>query len=151
MELVRWERRPQLRKPVLVAAFEGWNDAGDAASTAVRYLTALWSAERFASLDQEEFYDFTSTRPEVRLVDGMTRQIDWPAIELFAGHIPGTSRDVVFLLGPEPQLKWRTFCASILGIARALAVDTSITLGALLTDIPHTLPVRVTGTAASPE
>jgi proteasome assembly chaperone (PAC2) family protein len=151
IELVRWERRPQLRRPVLIIAFEGWNDAGDAASTALRYLAATWDAKRFATLDPEEFYDFTVTRPEVKLEGGVTRRIEWPSIEFSAAPLPGAGRDVVFLLGSEPQLKWRSFCAAVLGVAKALGVDMAVTLGALLTDIPHTRPVRVTGTAASNE
>jgi len=149
MELVRWERRPQLRRPVLIAAFEGWNDAGESASTAVRYLAASWGARRFATIDHEEFYDFTSTRPEVRVDDDLNRRIEWPTLELSAAHLPGPERDVIFLIGPEPQLKWRTFCAAVLGVARALNVQLAVTLGALLTDIPHTRPVRITGSAAS--
>ena len=151
MELVRWERRPQLHRPVLITSFEGWNDAGDAASTAVRYLAASWGATSFATLDTEQFYDFTVTRPEVRLVEGITRQIDWPSIELSSAPIPGEGRDAVFLIGPEPQLKWRTFCGSIIEVATTLGVEMAVCLGALLTDIPHTRPVRVTGTAADPE
>ena len=147
VEIVRWDHRPQLRRPVLVAAFEGWNDAGDAASTAARYLAATWEARTFASIDCEEFYDFTSTRPQVRLVEGLTRQIDWPANEFAAAHVAGTQHDVVVLHGVEPQLKWRTFCDAIVGIATELRVEMAITLGALLTDTPHTRPVRVTGTA----
>jgi proteasome assembly chaperone (PAC2) family protein len=150
-ELVRWEGRPQLRHPVLIVAFEGWNDAGDAASTALRYLAASWDAKRFATLDPEEFYDFTVTRPEVRLEGGLTRQIEWPSIEFSAASLPGAGRDVVFLVGSEPQLRWRTFCAAILGVTKALGVEMAITMGALLTDIPHTRPVRVTGTAATDE
>ena len=149
MELVRWERRPQLRRPVLIADFEGWNDAGESASTAVRYLAASWGARRFATIDHEEFYDFTSTRPEVRIDDDLNRRIEWPTLELSAAHLPGPERDVIFLIGPEPQLKWRTFCAAVLGVARALNVQLAVTLGALLTDIPHTRPVRITGSAAS--
>jgi proteasome assembly chaperone (PAC2) family protein len=147
VEIVRWEDRPKLRRPVLIAAFEGWNDAGDAASTAARYLAANWTARRFATLEPEEFYDFTAARPQVRLVDGLTRQIDWPSNEFTAAAVPGGSRDVVFLHGVEPQLKWRTFCASILGVASAVGVEMVVTLGALLTDTPHTRPVRVSGTA----
>jgi proteasome assembly chaperone (PAC2) family protein len=134
---------------VLIAAFEGWNDAGESASTAVRYLAASWGARRFATIDHEEFYDFTSTRPEVRIDDDLNRRIEWPTLELSAAHLPGPERDVIFLIGPEPQLKWRTFCAAVLGVARALNVQLAVTLGALLTDIPHTRPVRITGSAAS--
>ncbi|MGH9264009.1 MAG: PAC2 family protein [Acidimicrobiales bacterium] len=151
MDHVRWQDRPQLRRPVLVAAFEGWNDAADAASTAAGYLRDRWSARPFASIDSEEFYDFTSTRPQVRLVQGITRRIEWPSTDFFAAPLPGTSRDVVVLLGHEPQLRWRTFSDQVLGVAKQLGIELVVTLGALLADVPHTRPVRVTGTAADAE
>ncbi|HZQ26706.1 MAG TPA: PAC2 family protein [Acidimicrobiales bacterium] len=149
MEVVRWEERPELHRPVLIAAFEGWNDAGDAASTAARYLSAEWGGRRIATLDPEEFYDFTVVRPEVRLVDGITRAVDWPTNELAVA--PTANHDVVFLHGIEPQLKWRTYTEQIVGLAKELGVELAVTLGALLADVPHTRPVRVTGTAASAE
>jgi proteasome assembly chaperone (PAC2) family protein len=148
MDHVRWQDRPQLRRPVLVAAFEGWNDAADAASTAVRYLRDRWSARPFASIDPEEFHDFTSTRPQVRLVQGLTRRIEWPLTEFSCAALPGTSRDVVVLLGHEPQLKWRTFSEQVVGVVTELGVEMVVILGALLADVAHTKPVRVTGTAA---
>ncbi|MDP9387470.1 MAG: PAC2 family protein [Actinomycetota bacterium] len=151
MDPVRWDERPRLRRPVLVAAFEGWNDAADAASLAARYLAASWGARRFASLDPEEFYDFTTTRPRIRLVDGMTRRIDWPDGELAAASPPGAARDVVFLHAAEPQLRWRTYAASVVGVARTLGVELAVTLGALLAEVPHTRPVPITGTAADSE
>ena len=151
MNHVRWQDRPRLRRPVLIAAFEGWNDAADAASTAVRYLRDLWSADPFATIDPEEFYDFTSTRPQVRLVQGITRRIEWPEVELSAAALPGTARDVVVLLGHEPQLKWRTFSEQVVGVATELGVELIVILGALLADVAHTRPVRVSGTAADTE
>jgi proteasome assembly chaperone (PAC2) family protein len=151
MDYVRWDDRPKLRRPVLVAAFEGWNDAADAATTAARFLRDHWAARQFASLDPEEFYDFSSTRPQVHLLDGLTREIVWPANELFAASLPGNERDVIVLLGTEPGLKWRTFCSQVVDVATALNVELFITLGALLADVPHTRPVRVTGTAADAE
>jgi len=151
METVEWERRPKLRRPVLVAAFEGWSDAGDAASTAAKYLAAAWGARRFAVIDSEDFYDYTSTRPQVRLVEGGIRQIDWPTNEFAAASLPGGKRDVIFLHGVEPQLKWKTFCAAVLDVAHSLDAEMALTLGALLTDTPHSRPVRVTGTATDPE
>jgi len=147
MDHVRWDDRPELRQPVLIAAFEGWNDAADAASTAARYLRDRWSARPFASIDPEEFYDFSSTRPQVRLAQGVTRQIDWPDTQLSAAPLPGTSRDVIVLLGHEPQLKWRTFSEQVVGVASELGVELIVILGALLADVAHTRPVRVTGTA----
>ena len=151
MDHVRWQDRPRLRRPVLIAAFEGWNDAADAASTAARYMRDHWSAKPFASIDPEEFYDFTSTRPQVRLVQGLTRRIEWPETELSAAALPGTSRDVVVLLGHEPQLRWRTFSEQVVSVATDLNVELIVILGALLADVAHTRPVRVTGTAADAE
>src|SRR5437868_11285057 len=151
MDYVRWDDRPKLRRPVLVAAFEGWNDAADAATSAARFLRDHWAARYFADIDPETFYDFSATRPQVRLVDGLTREIVWPANELFAASLPGSEHDVVVLLGVEPGLQWRTFCSEVVEVGRQLDVELFITLGALLADVPHTRPVRVTGTAADPE
>src|SRR5947209_14065561 len=148
MDYVRWHDRPKLKRPVLVAAFEGWNDAADAATTAARFLRDHWAARQFAEIEPEEFYDFSATRPQVRLVDGLTREIVWPANELYAAALPGNERDVVVLLGVEPGLKWRTFSSQVVDIGRELGVEMFLTLGALLADVPHTRPVRVTGTAA---
>ena len=151
MQHVQWQSRPTLHRPVLVAAFEGWNDAADAASNATRYLRDRWSARPFATIDPEEFYDFSATRPQVRLAQGITREIVWPVTELSAAKLPGTSRDVVVLLGHEPQLRWRTFTEQVVGVARELGVELVVILGALLADVAHTRPVRVTGTAADEE
>jgi len=118
---------------------------------ALRYLGDVWGARRFATLDPEEFYDFTNTRPHVKRIDDVTRSIDWPANELLAASVPGTNRDVVLLRGVEPQLKWRTFCEAIVEAAEALKVELAVTLGALLADVPHTRPVRVTGTSHDAE
>ena len=145
---MRWDRRPTLRRPVLVAAFEGWNDAAEAASTAAGYLAASWEARPFGAIQPDEFYDFTAVRPEVRLVEGLTRRIDWPEGELATASVPGTPHDVVFLRAAEPQLRWRAYAATVVGVARDLGVELAVTLGALLADVPHTRPVRVTGTAA---
>jgi proteasome assembly chaperone (PAC2) family protein len=150
MQHVRWTSRPQLRQPVLLAAFEGWNDAGDAASGAVRYLRDRWEAEPFAEIDPEDFYDFTSTRPMVRLTDDMTREIVWPTNQFSATRVPN-GPDVILLLGHEPQLKWPTFCRQVTDIARAYGTKLVVTLGALLAEVAHTRPVAVTGTAYDPE
>ncbi len=151
MDHVLWESRPTLRRPVLLAAFEGWNDAGDAASSAVRYLRDRWQAKQFATIDPEDFFDFSSTRPQVRLNDDLAREIAWPSNELSAASLPGTSRDVIVLLGTEPQLKWRTFTEELVAVATGLGVELVVTMGALLADVAHTRPVRVTGTAADNE
>jgi proteasome assembly chaperone (PAC2) family protein len=145
MEHVRWDHHPKLTRPLLVVAFEGWNDAGDAASLAVAYLAKTWGATPFATIDPEEFFDFTETRPQVRIVDGSTRALEWPETELATAKVPGTGRDVVFVRGTEPQLRWRTFCAAVTGVAAELGVESALVLGALLADVPHTRPVRVSG------
>jgi len=148
MDHVQWDNRPRLRRPVLIVAFEGWNDAADAASDAARYLQVRWGARPFATIDPEEFFDFSSTRPEARLGDGLRREIVWPATQFSAASLPDTPHDVVVLVGSEPQLRWRTFCSEVVGVATELGAEMVITLGALLADVAHTRPVRVTGTAA---
>jgi proteasome assembly chaperone (PAC2) family protein len=137
--------RPQLRAPVLVATFQGWNDAAEAASAAVRFMVDAWSAPVVATLDPEEFFDFTQTRPRVRLLDGLHRVIDWPALELFAHADAELERDVVLLVGHEPQLRWRTFVDELLAVVAQLGVRQAVLLGALLADVPHTRPIRITG------
>ncbi|GAB2913774.1 PAC2 family protein [Rhodococcus aerolatus] len=141
----------RLRDPVLVAAFEGWNDAGDAASGAVEHLELCWDAEPLTEIDSEDYYDFQVTRPVVRMVDGVTREIQWPATRLSVCHPAGSDRDVVLLHGIEPNMRWRSFCGELLGIMDQLGVSTVVTLGALLADTAHTRPVPVTGTAPDPE
>lgn len=139
--------RPVLREPVLVAAFEGWNDAGEAATYAARFLAERWDARPFATIDPEEFFDFTSTRPHVRLDEEDQREIFWPATTLSSTSVPGTDLDVLFVIGSEPQLKWRTFCDEIVDAAREAEVRFVVTLGALLAEVPHTRPVSIVGTA----
>ncbi|HEX4979396.1 MAG TPA: PAC2 family protein [Acidimicrobiales bacterium] len=151
MSYVRWHDRPQLRRPVLVAAFEGWNDAGEAATTALRWLHTATDAREFATVDPEDFYDFTVARPSVRLDAGATRRIEWPTPTFSAAVIDGAERDVVFLVGIEPALKWRSFTEAVLEVAGALGVELVFTIGALLADVPHTRPVRVSGTATDAE
>ncbi|HVP03073.1 MAG TPA: PAC2 family protein [Solirubrobacteraceae bacterium] len=144
-----WESRPErLRAPALVCAFTGWNDAGESASAAVRFLGSTLGAVRFARIDPEEFFDFQAERPTVRLVDGRTREITWPAIEIWAARAPRAPRDLVLLSGPEPSMRWRGFCATIIELAEALGVQLSVTLGALLADVPHTRPVPLVGIAS---
>ena len=149
--MLRWTARPRLRRPVMICGFEGWNDAGDAASYATRYLAERWETRPFADIDPEDYFDFTTTRPRVRLVDGHQREVVWPANELSAGAIPGTDRDVILLNGTEPQLRWRTFSEQLVEVATALDVGLVITLGALLAEVPHTRPVSVIGTAVDDE
>jgi proteasome assembly chaperone (PAC2) family protein len=148
---LRLSEQPDLRRPVLVAAFRGWNDGGQGASLAAGYLAKTWSAARFADIDPEGFFDFQATRPHVSLVEGLTRQIDWPDNAFFHAHVPGTDRDAVLLLGVEPNLRWRTFCGLVSGLASDLGVELVVTLGALLADVPHTRAAPVTGSASDPE
>src|SRR5215217_27959 len=143
--------RPALTRPVLVSAFRGWNDGGQGASLAGGYLAKTWEAERFAEIDPEDFYDFQATRPHVSLVDGLTRRIDWPENAFYHAHLPGTERDVVLLLGIEPNLRWRAFTSIVVDLAQELGVELMVSLGALLADVPHTRPSPVTGSATDPE
>jgi predicted ATP-grasp superfamily ATP-dependent carboligase len=141
-----WEHRPDgLRAPALVCAFTGWNDAGDAASAALQFLGASLRATRFARIDPEEFYDFQATRPKIKLVDGRTRSIEWPEVEIYAARVPRAPRDLVLLQGAEPSMRWRTFCRLIVDLAEALGTQLVVTLGALLADVPHSRPVPITG------
>ena len=138
---------PPLRRPVLIAAFEGWNDAGDAATAAVEHLEDVWSATPLAAIDPEDYYDFQVNRPTVSLDDAATRRIEWPTTRLSIARLPG-DRDVVLVRGLEPNMRWRGFCDEIVGLAQELGVEMVVTLGALLSDSPHTRPVPVSGTAS---
>jgi proteasome assembly chaperone (PAC2) family protein len=149
MPSLAWEQRPELRRPVLVAGFEGWNDAASAASEAAGWLTRQFGATKMASMDPEEHFDFQSARPTVELVDGVTRDLTWPANEFFA--VPVDARDIVVLRGIEPNLRWPSFCREVLGVASETGCEMVVTLGALLADVPHTRPVRVTGATTDPE
>jgi predicted ATP-grasp superfamily ATP-dependent carboligase len=145
MEHVVWSRRPALTTPTVIAAFSGWNDAGDAATLAVRHLISAWGAEPVALIDAEEYFDFQMTRPAVELVEGHARRIVWPSNQAFAASTPGG--DVVLFLGTEPQLRWRTFTHQITGIAEETGAQLVVTLGALLAEVPHRRPVGLIGTA----
>ncbi|HYH33029.1 MAG TPA: PAC2 family protein [Pseudonocardia sp.] len=136
---------PRLVEPVMIAAFEGWNDAGEAASTALEHLELSWDATPLTSIDPEEYYDFQVTRPHVRLADGVTRKIEWQTTRLSVATLPGTDRHVVLVNGIEPNLRWRAFCRELLRYVDELGVTKIITLGALLTDTPHTRPTPVSG------
>ena len=151
MEHVHWHDRPPMHRPVLVTAFEGWSDAGDAATSTVEYLADQWESVPVASIDAEEFFDFTETRPRVELDEHEQRQIVWPGNHLTVATVPGPDTDVVLLLGTEPQLRWRTFCRQITDIAEALDVSMVVTLGALLAEVPHTRPTSVMGSSSDQE
>jgi proteasome assembly chaperone (PAC2) family protein len=151
MDGLVYQSRPQLRSPVLIAAFEGWNDAADAATSAVDYLKTTWHGKTFASIEPEEFFDFQVVRPRVRLTREGIREVIWPRTEFVNAEMTGVERDVVLLHGIEPSMHWPTFCKLVLDVASTCGVEMVITLGALLAGRPHTRPTRVTGTASTPE
>jgi proteasome assembly chaperone (PAC2) family protein len=142
---VIWRERPELRAPVMVCAFKGWNDAGEAASAALAYIRGSFDAREVGSIDPEEFYDFTAVRPTVKLVEGSTREIEWPENSFSVAPVPGAEGDLVMLQGVEPSLRWRRFTEDVVTAARDLGVRMVITLGALLADVPHSRPVSITG------
>jgi proteasome assembly chaperone (PAC2) family protein len=142
---------PELRSPVLVAAFAGWNDAASAATTALETVSGSLDAEPIAEIDPEDFYDFQVTRPTIRMAEGQTREVDWPANRIFAASAGAAERDLVLISGIEPNLRWRSFAGSVLEAAERLDVEMVVTLGALLADVPHTRPVPITGLASDPE
>jgi proteasome assembly chaperone (PAC2) family protein len=151
MQPLQWEYRPDgLRAPALVCAFKGWNDAADAASTAITFVGSALGATRFATIDPEEFYDFQATRPRVKLVEGRTREIEWPVVELYEARVPRAPRDLILLSGSEPSFRWRTFSQLIVELVEAIGAQLIVTVGALLADVPHTRPVSVTGLTSDP-
>jgi predicted ATP-grasp superfamily ATP-dependent carboligase len=149
MEHVRWAREVELRNPVMVAAFTGWNDAGDAASNALSALVQGWNAELVATIDPEAFTDFATVRPHIRLGDDGLREVIWPQVSVWGASTPGV--DVLLVLGPEPALRWRTFTEQLMAIIARYECRLAVTLGALLADVPHTRPVQLIGSANDPE
>jgi proteasome assembly chaperone (PAC2) family protein len=145
---ILWTDKPQLNRPVMVAAFKGWNDAGESASAALGFLLEQFDGQQIAAIDPEEFYDFTAVRPTVTLSEGLSREIEWPENSIHAARVPGAERDLVIVQGVEPSLRWKTFCNLIVDAGRELGVEMVITLGALLADVPHTRPVPITGLAS---
>jgi len=142
---------PQLTDPVVVVAFEGWNDAGDAATGAVEHLELIWNATPLAALDPEDYYDFQVNRPTVSLIDGVSRRIEWPTTRISVARPPDAQRDVVLIRGIEPNMRWRGFCEELIQLCQDLGVGTVIALGALLADTPHTRPIPVSGSAYDSE
>jgi proteasome assembly chaperone (PAC2) family protein len=142
-----------LRRPLLIMAFSGWNDAAESATTAVRFLTAALRAEKFAEVDPEEFYHFGLTRPTVRYRSDMPseREIIWPATEFSIAQSQDLARDVILGVAAEPHLKWKTYCGAVVDLARRCEVSLVLTLGGLLAEVPHTRPVRLSGSASDPE
>jgi proteasome assembly chaperone (PAC2) family protein len=149
--VIELEEVPDLESPVLIAAFEGWNDAADAASAVVDHLIKVWDARVVAAIDPEDFYDFQMNRPVVGTDDVGMRKITWPSTQLSVARPPGSQRDVILLRGIEPNMRWRQFCAELLAAADELGAELVVTLGALLADTPHTRPIPVSGTATEPE
>jgi proteasome assembly chaperone (PAC2) family protein len=145
---LRVETMPELRQPVLIASFRGWNDGGHGASMAGAFLAKAWKAEKFADIDPERFFDFGSTRPQVSLVEGTMRRIDWPENAFHAARLEHSSKDVLLLLGSEPSLRWRTFCGLVTELAVELGVELVVALGSLLADVTHTRPPPVTASAS---
>jgi predicted ATP-grasp superfamily ATP-dependent carboligase len=145
--LVTEHGQVELRDPIMIMAFRGWNDAGDAASFAAQHLGRMWSANKMASIDSEEFFDFQAVRPQVRLIDGITREITWPPNEFWSASPENSEHDVILLVGTEPNTRWRKFSNVVVNMAKKHGVQLVITFGALLADVPHSRPVPITGTA----
>ena len=150
---IQLERRPQLNRPVLIAGFTGWNDAAEAASLAVDTLREEWGAERFGAFVGEEFYDYQSVRPQITLVEGVTRVVEWPENAAYAtnGGIEALGgRDAILISGPEPNFRWKSFCQGVVDLAREFDASLVLTMGALLADVPHSRPVSVAANAQDP-
>ena len=141
---------PELTDPVMIAAFEGWNDAGEAATSAVEHLARVWDAEPFAALDPEEYYDFQVNRPTVGVDADGHRRVTWPTTRLLAARVPSLGRDVVIVDGIEPSMRWRGYAVELLECAERMGVTAIITIGALLADVPHTRPIPITATSDDP-
>jgi len=146
-----WSVEPPLRDPLLVAAFEGWNDAANAATDALRFLIRQLNATDLGGVDAEEYFDFQAARPQVEIVRGVVRRIRWPATRFAIARVKRADRDLVLVLGVEPNLRWPAFCREVLSMATDLGCSLAVTLGALLGDAPHSRPVVVTGTASDPQ
>ncbi len=144
-----WEQRPSLVRPLLVAAFSGWNDAGDAASGAADWLLRQGHGPRVAVIDSDDYVDYQSRRPTVELAEGVTRTVHWPTTDIHATSVGG--RDLVIVQGVEPNLRWRSYCDAVLEVARNTGCEMVVTLGALIGDVVHTREVPVTGTSTDPE
>ncbi len=146
LDHVQWPHRPTLDRPILIAAFDGWNDAGDAATWAVRHMAQRWDSATFADIDPEQFYDFAQLRPIVELDDDV-RTLHWPENAFSATTSP---RPLILMQGIEPQLRWRTYTNQILGVAQQYDASMIVTLGALLAEVPHTRPVSIYGGSEDP-
>jgi predicted ATP-grasp superfamily ATP-dependent carboligase len=137
---------PELRDPIMIAAFEGWNDAGEAATAAVEHLAEVWNAETVAAIDPEDYYDFQVSRPRILMEDGK-RRVSWPTTRILLATSTSLNRDVILVQGIEPSTRWRSFTIELLEFAQHIGVTTFVTLGALLADVPHTRPLPVSATS----
>ncbi len=152
MDALQWESRPgPLRDPVMVAAFTGWNDAASAASSALAFVGQQLEATRVARIEADDFYDYQATRPQVDLSEPGAHTLTWPDVEVAVGRPADAARDLVLVSGAEPSMRWRGFCDTVLGLAAEVGAGTVVTMGALLADVPHTRPVRLTGMATDRE
>ena len=148
--MIELDNAPELADPIMIAAFEGWNDAGESASGAIGHLDQAWEAKPLVSLSPDDYYDFQVSRPTVEIVDGETRKITWPTTRLTVARPEGSERDIVLVHGIEPNMRWRAFCEELLGVIRDLGIEQVVLLGALLADAPHTRPVPVTASYSDP-
>ncbi|MDQ1619268.1 MAG: hypothetical protein QOE19_1837 [Actinomycetota bacterium] len=146
--MIELEGVPELVNPLMIAAFEGWNDAGDAATAAVEHLEEVWGATPLAALDPEDYYDYQVNRPMVSVDEDGTRVVTWPTTRISFARLPELGRDVVLVRGIEPNMRWQSFTNEILSVCHELGVEMVVTLGALLADSPHTRPVPVSGTSS---
>lgn len=149
MSFVQYHSQPELRNPIMIVAFAGWNDAAESATTAVKFLIDKWKPTKFAEIDSEDFFVFTEARPTVKLVDGLQRTVVWPTNQFFAYTSPDRTRDVILFLGVEPQLKWKTFSQTFLEVCRHFNVSEAVFLGALLAEVPHSVAVPISGTSTT--
>ncbi|GAC1404712.1 MAG: PAC2 family protein [Ktedonobacteraceae bacterium] len=151
MSFIQYLSQPELRDPIMIVAFAGWNDAAESATTAVKFLIDKWKPTKFAEIDSEDFFVFTEARPTVKLVDGLQRAVVWPTNQFFAYTNPDLTHDIILFLGVEPQLKWKTFSETFLEACRRFHVSETVFLGALLAEVPHSVAVPMSGTSTTTE
>ena len=152
MDSIVWESEPPvLSSPVLVASFSGWNDAANAASTALGAIASSLETELIARIDPEEFFDFQANRPTIDISEGRMRGVEWPDNLVVAARAESAERDLLIISGTEPSTRWRTFCTAVLDIAERCGVEQVVTFGSLIADVAHTRPVPITGLASDDE
>jgi proteasome assembly chaperone (PAC2) family protein len=151
MDRLIWEHRPTLRNPIALMAFEGWGDAGESSSMAVRHLIDEFDAERLAIIDSDDFFDFQVRRPEIELDHEGTRDVRWPDCEVWAVRPFGSERDLVIITGHEPHTRWKAFCRDVVTVLDTLGVGIAVTMGAFIGQVPHTLPVPLVGSSSRPD